>query len=199
VLLTGWLSCSAATARRRLATWGAYTSYNQNGRYYTLPEIADFDDNGLWRYQGVFFSKHGNLKQTLVHLVIHSEQGLSGAELGAILGLEPRSFLSHFRNHPEIFRENRMGRWIWFAADSQILKQQQEARETKMAQGSRMPTDTEAVLILVDLLKHPNSRLEQVVRRLKPEGLHLDADDIRQLLSHHGIEKKTADFPSYDV
>jgi hypothetical protein len=91
------------TARRRLKAWRAYTSYNRNGRYYTLPEIAQFDDMGLWRHQGAFFSKHGNLKQTLVHLVVHSVQGLSGAEFGEILGLQPRSFLSHFRDHPAIY------------------------------------------------------------------------------------------------
>ena len=34
VLLATWLSCSVATARRRLKQWGAYTSYNHNGRYY---------------------------------------------------------------------------------------------------------------------------------------------------------------------
>ncbi len=102
VLLAAWLSCSIATARRRLKAWSTYTSYNHNGRYYTLPEIAEFDDNGLWHHQGVFFSKHGNLKQTLVHLVSHSVQGLSGAELGKLLGLQPRSFLSHFRDHPAL-------------------------------------------------------------------------------------------------
>jgi len=96
VLLANWLSCSIATARRRLKTWGAYTSYNRNGRYYTLPESAEFDNNGLWQYQGVMFSKHGNLKQTLVHLVTHSMQGSSSTELGELLGLQPRSFLSPF-------------------------------------------------------------------------------------------------------
>ena len=200
VVLAAWLSCSIATARRRLKAWRAYTSYNQNGRYYTLPEIADFDDNGLWRYQGVFFSKHGNLKRTLAHLVIHSAQGLSGAELGELLGLEPRSFLSHFRDHPEIFRENLMGRWIWFAADPKIREAQKQARLAQaVAKEPRMPTDTEAVMILVDLIKHPNSGLEQVARRLKPKGLHIDVDAIGQLLVHHGLEKKTVDFPSSDV
>ena len=36
VLLASWLSCSVATARRRLKALSAYTSYNRNGRYYTL-------------------------------------------------------------------------------------------------------------------------------------------------------------------
>jgi len=200
VVLAAWLSCSIATARRRLKAWRAYTSYNHNGRYYTLPEIADFDRNGLWRYQGVFFSKHGNLKQTVVHLVTHSAQGLSGAELGELLGLQPRSFLSHFRDHPEIDRENLMRRWIWFAADPKIREKQKQTRLVQaVTKGPRMPTDMEAVMILVDLIQHPDSDLEQVARRLKPKGLDIDVDTIRQLLAHHGLLKKTVGFPSSDV
>ena len=54
-LLTTWLSCSMPTARRRLKEWKAYTSYNHNGRYYTLPGITEFDEHGLWRYRGRVF------------------------------------------------------------------------------------------------------------------------------------------------
>jgi len=200
VLLATWLSCSIATARRRLRAWRAYTSYNRNGRYYTLPEIAEFDDNGLWRYQGVFFSKHGNLKQTLVHLVTHSVQGLSGPELGELLGLDPRSFLSHFRDHPALYRENLMGRWIWFAADPKTREKQKQTRLARaVAKGPRMPSDIEAVMILVDLIRHPNSGLEQIAHRLKPKGLDIDVQAIRRLLVHHDLLKKTVDFPSSDA
>ncbi len=62
-----------------------------------------------------------------------------------------------------------------------------------------MPTDREAVMILVDLIKHPNSGLEQVARRLRRKGLRIDVDAIGQLLVHHGLEKKTVGFPSSDV
>ena len=198
--LASWLSCSVVTARRRLKAWHAYTSYNRNGRYYTLPEIAQFDDIGLWRHQGAFFSKHGNLKQTLVHLVTHSEQGLSGAELGEILGLQPRSFLSHFRDHPEIYRENRMGCWIWFAANSGTREQQMQARlAQEVAKKSLMPSDIEAVMILVDLIGHPESDVEQIARRLKSKQHDIDAGAIRQLLDHHGLLKKTAAIPASDA
>lgn len=153
VQLANWLSCSVVTARRRLKAWNAYTSYNRNGRYYTLPGIAQFDDIGLWRYQGAFFSKNGNLKQTLIHLITHSVQGLSGSELGEILGLQPRSFLSHFRDHPAIYRKNLMGRWIWFATDPKNRAQQIQARLThKTVKASQIPSDMEAVMILVDLI-----------------------------------------------
>jgi hypothetical protein len=198
--LASWLSCSVVTARRRLKTWRAYTSYNRNGRYYTLPEIAQFDDIGLWRYQGAFFSKHGNLKQTLVHLVTHSKHGLSSAELGKILGLQPRSFLSHFRDHPAIYRENLKGRWIWFAADPGIREQQMQARLAERgAKESRIPSDMEAVMILVDLISHPQSDVEQIARRLKSKLLDIDATGIRQLLDHHDLLKKTVDTPASDA
>ncbi len=200
VLLTTWLSCSIPTARRRLKAWKAYTSYNHNGRYYTLPEIAQFDANGLWRYRGVFFSKHGNLKQTLVYLVTRSMQGLSGSELGELLGLQPRSFLSHFRHHPALCREEIKGRWIWFAADPKIRDKQRRARLAQaVAPTPRMPSDMEAVMILVDLIHHPHSGLEQIARRLKPKGLDIDVEVIRQLLMHHDLLKKTVDFRSSEV
>jgi len=51
----------------------------------------------------------------------------------------------------------------------------------------------------VDLIHHPNSGLEQIARRLKPKGLDIDVAAIRQLLVHHDLLKKTADFPSCDV
>jgi hypothetical protein len=198
--LANWLSCSVVTARRRLKAWRAYTSYNRNGRYYTLPEIAQFDDMGLWRHQGAFFSKHGNLKQTLVYLVTHSEHGLSGAELGEILGLQPRSFLSHFRNHPAIYRENMMGRWIWFTADPGIREQQMQNRLAQgVAGASPMPCDMEAVMILVDLIGHPQSDVEQIARRLKSKDIDIGVPAIRQLLDHHGLLKKTVAISASDA
>lgn len=161
-----------------------------------MPEVADFDYNGLWRHQGAFFSKHGNFKQTIVRLITDSAQGLSSAELGKLLGLQPRSFLSHFREHPEIYREKLMRRWIWFAANPKIHKKQKQTRLAwDVAKEPRMPTDGKAVMILVDLIQHPNSNLEQVARRLKPKGHNIDADAIRQLLVHHDLLKKPWIFP----
>jgi len=88
------LQCSVPTARRRLKQWKTHTSYNKNGRYYVLPDVVRFDADGLWRYRGIGFSRYGNLKQTVVGLVRGSPSGLRAGELGKLLGLEPRSFLS---------------------------------------------------------------------------------------------------------
>ena len=51
-------------------------------------------------------------------------------------------------------------------------------------------------MILVDLINHPNSRLERIAHRLKQKGLVVDVAAIRRLLLHHDVLKKTVDFPS---
>ena len=93
------LKYSVITARRRLKKWQTYTSINKNGRYYTLPQIPVFDQNGLWRYQTVIFSKHGNLKQTIIALITGSPKGLSAVDIGQLVDLVPNSsFLSQFKD-----------------------------------------------------------------------------------------------------
>ena len=42
------LSTSLRTVRRRLKVWGALASFNHNSRFYTLPDLPQFDARGLW-------------------------------------------------------------------------------------------------------------------------------------------------------
>ena len=109
------LGCSRPTARLKLRDWQAYTSYNQNGRYYTLPMVPRFDENGIWFYKNIFFSKYGNLKKTVVHLINKSPSGLTGNEIGNLVSLSPRLFLHHFRNVAGIKREKRDGVYVYYS------------------------------------------------------------------------------------
>ena len=45
--LSSLLNSSIKTARHRLKLWKARTSYNENERFYPLPNIPEFDANGL--------------------------------------------------------------------------------------------------------------------------------------------------------
>ncbi len=67
--LNNQMMVSEITIRRKLKKLGAITSYNKNGRFYTLPHIPKFDINGHWCHKDVRFSKHGNLTQTIIYLV----------------------------------------------------------------------------------------------------------------------------------
>ncbi len=52
------------TAFRKLKDLAARTSYSHRGRYYTLDELPDFDELGLWVFGGVRFSRAGTLVAT---------------------------------------------------------------------------------------------------------------------------------------
>ena len=48
---------SRRTAFRKLKDLAARTSYSHRGGYYTLDELVDFDERGLWSFAGVRFSR----------------------------------------------------------------------------------------------------------------------------------------------
>ena len=97
------LKSSVITARRHLKKWRAYTSFNHNGRYYTLPGIPQFDQNGIWKYQTILFSKYGNLKQTIIQLISQSDKGLSAKEIAQVVKIPSNSsVVSQYRMSPEL-------------------------------------------------------------------------------------------------
>ena len=184
--------CSLRTVQRRLKIWQARTSYNHNGRYYTLPDIPTFDAHGLWHYRDISFSKYGNLKKTVVCLVSESPHGLRAAEIGAILRMNPQSFLSHFQDEPGLNREKVGGRFVWFAADVRIRKKQKQGRsELECQEHMAMPSNREAVMIVVDLLHHPDTCVKEIARRMKPKGVEVAPKIIHEFLAHHDLVKKT--------
>jgi len=187
--LAGLLQCSVSTARRRLKRWKTHTSYNRNGRYYVLPDVARFDADGLWRYRGIGFSRYGNLKQTVVGLVRESPAGLRADQLRRLLGLEPRSFLSAFRDHAALRRERHRGRFVYFAAEGKVFREQRQ-RRMAMGREAELPSDAEAVAILVERIKQPRSSVEELVVRLKAQSVRVSVQGVRNLLASHGLTGK---------
>jgi hypothetical protein len=191
--LVEWLKCSVMTVRRRLKAWRSFTSINQNGRYYTLPEVPVFDFSGLWRYQKVLFSTHGNLKQTLVALISSSSKGLSAVEIARLVDLAPNSsFISRITNVPGVQREKHQGRFVYFSKRPEIYSLQKYALASGR-QGADMPTDQEAVMILVDLLKHPGSGIEELAARVSKPSRWIAPEAVRAFLERHDLVKKTSD------
>jgi hypothetical protein len=190
--LVKWLKCSVITARRRLKKWQAYTSINNNGCYYTLPQIPVFDENGLWKYNTVLFSKHGNLKQTIVALITESEKGLSAVEIAAFVDLVPNSsFLSRFKSVPGVRREKHQGRFIYLSDHPQIYSRQMQTRASRQA-AAGFPSDPEAVEILVQLIKYPDIGIEQLAAKVSKPGKPLAPAMIRRFFRFHDLLKKTS-------
>jgi hypothetical protein len=195
--LAGLLGASAVTARRRLKKWNTYTSINCNGRYYVLPEIPVFDERGLWKHEIVFFSRHGNLRKTICELIKESEAGLNAQEISQLVGLRTNSsFLSGFRDMPEVRREKQQGRFVYFFDKEAVyLRQKQNREELLSTKALQLPSDVDAVLILVDRIKHPNASIEQCAHRLQKRTRHIGVRSIYALIEYHGLVKKTPDTP----
>jgi len=189
--LIEWLKCSVITARRRLKKWQSYTSINKNDRYYTLPQIPAFDENGLWKYRTLLFSKHGNLKQTIVALITESEKGLSAVEIAEFVDLVPNSsFLSRFKSVPGVRREKHQGRFIYLSDHPEIYSRQKQTRAAgQPAVG--FPADSEAVEILVQLIKHPDIGIGQLAAKVSKPGKQVEPAMIRRFLRFHDLLKKT--------
>jgi hypothetical protein len=186
------LQCSAITVRRRLKKWEAFTSINKNGRYYTLPEIPEFDGNGLWKYQSALFSKHGNLRQTIIALVRKSQKGLSAADISQTIEIpSTSSYFSQIKNSDGIKREKHQGRFFYFA-DSPA-KYQRQKKGLGQQRTDDWITDAQAVKILVHLIKNPGIEVDQLAIESAPPGKRFDPDTVKQFLQFHDLLKKTSD------
>ena len=191
--LVDLLESSVITARRYLKKWEAYTSVNKNGRYYTVPGIPQFDHNGIWRYQTVLFSKYGNLKQTIIQLARRSEAGLSARQIAQIVEIPPNSSMfSQFQDVPGIRREKHEGHYLYFSDDYETYQRQKSALYQPEA-AARLPSDEEAVLILVQYIKHPHIDIEELSERVARQGKAIDPSVIRGFLEHHDLVKKIPD------
>ncbi|MBW2130855.1 MAG: hypothetical protein JRH13_16025 [Deltaproteobacteria bacterium] len=188
--LVDLLGCSLITARRYLKKWRAHTSFNMNGRYYTLPEVPRFDENGIWRYREIYFSRYGNLMQTMCALIRRSERGLSARQIAEVVGVVSNSSVfSRLQQVPGIRRERHQGRFVYFS-DERYAEQKAALDEEEQ---TRIVSDAEAVMILVDYIKHPHSSVEELARRVQGEGRRMDPATIRSFLGQHDLLKKIPD------
>ena len=187
--LTSLLNSSVKTARRRLKLWQAITSYNMNGRYYTLPGIADFDTHGLWQYYQVRFSQHGNLKNTIIAVVNQSKAGLDAAETSDLLGISVRSFLSSLQKHSDFRREKIQGRFVYFSTRQKDYIKQKQYR-CAMTRTIRLPSDIEAIAILVQTIKNPDLSIDQLAGKLQQNNYRISSESIENLFSYHGLSIK---------
>lgn len=186
------LGCAVITARRRMKDWHAFRSCNQNGKFYTLPEIPSFDDHGLWRYEGILFSKHGNLVKTLIHLIREAEAGMTGSDVLRLTGLSSNSSIVYqLRDAGHLRIEKVSGRVALF--DSDIVHYQQQRSVREKHQSVPLPKCEDALMILVEMIKNPGASVDQIVHVMLKKHRKISAASIHKILEHYDVLKKTPD------
>ncbi len=124
---------SRRTAFRKLKDIDARTSYSHRGGYYTLDQLADFDERGLWSFAGVRFSRAGTLLATAESFVNHAEAGHFVDELDNLLGVGTQDALRKLVADERLTRHKLAGQFLYCAADRTQQTHQVRSRRLLLA------------------------------------------------------------------
>jgi hypothetical protein len=117
-----------ATVFRKLGELEYLSSYSHRGKYYTLRAIARFTRQGLWTCRSVWFSKFGNLLDTVVAFVEGSRAGYTAAELRAVLHVKTKHALAQLVHLGRLSRESMDSVYVYLSSDRKTARRQQEMR-----------------------------------------------------------------------
>ena len=198
-LCAGLGSRSRMTVFRRLRQVGYLTSYSHAGRYYTLSDIPQFDELGLWFHGDIGFSRTGTLKETAAVQVEEAPTGFIHAELRRLLRVRVHNTLLDLVHGKRIGRARFKGVHLYVSADPGRAAEQvarREEMERMLRDALRVLSDEETIEILVEALQavpevpHP----AVVAERLCARGLDLTARLVVQAYETHGLVpgKKTS-------
>ncbi len=183
------------TAFRKLKPLDYLTSYSHRGRYYTLREIARFDDHGLWSQAAVWFCRFGTLLATAEAFVNRSPRGYFAHELARALHVEVQDALHQLAQQCRVSRQIVSGLYLYMAIDPTIQRGQLLTRRIVEAvptgvDASRLEVSEEELKAAI-LLFH--SLLDEQQRRLYAglESLKLGRGGDRQLADFLDLDPHT--------
>lgn len=144
----------ALTVFRKLRSLGYLTSYSHRGRYYTLSQVPDFDEQGLWSHASVYFSRFGTLLATAEAFIHHSPRGYFAEELARALHVEVQDTLHQLTQEQRVARQIISGKYLYLAVE----------RSRQQAQ-LRPPRSLEALPTVVDpsRLEIPEAELKAAI------------------------------------
>jgi DNA-binding transcriptional regulator YhcF (GntR family) len=183
------------TVFRKLKPLDYLTSYSHRGRYYTLREIARFDDRGLWSQAEVRFSRLGTLLATAEAFIDRSPRGYFADELAPLLHVEVQDALHQLNRQGRVSRQVVSGRYLYTATDPSVQKRQRLARRTveflpTVPDVSALEVDPEevkaAILLFYSLLDEQQRRLYAGL-----ESLQLGRGGDRQLADFLDLDPHT--------
>jgi len=157
-----------ATVFRKLKELCYHTSYSHRGRYYTLDEIARFDELGLWSFNAVWFSRYGTLVRTVEVWVESSEAGYHAFELESVLNVGVKDALRKLVEQERLCRHRVENRWLYCSSDPHRCQQQLRARQEDAVSGEVFPEELKAaILLFFSLLDERQRRLYAGLEALK--------------------------------
>ena len=189
---------------RRLKAIGHRSSFNHAGRYYTLADVPQFDQRGLWFHHHAGFSCAGTLKDTVVELVDGSAAGMTPKELLALLKLPVANTLYNtlhtVRSEARIDCHELGGHYLYVSANQQRANAQRMQRHQAIGQepSAPVPMSEETVIaVLVEALQGADVLVSasMVASRLTARAVAVTTAQVEQVFARYGLKpgKKTVD------
>lgn len=183
---------------RDLSNIDSMTSFTHAGKYYTLPKITKFDEEGLWFHRNIGFSRAGTLKNTAVEQVERSREGRTANQLSNQLRIRVYNALQDLHRQGRIGREKYRRVYLYVSADPARGAMQAAARrelDASIVEMLRVATDEEVVEILVEALRvAPEVANPEIVsQRLAARGFNLEPHHVLQVYERYALKpgKKT--------
>lgn len=187
--LASELEYSVPSVRRFLTETGYYSSFTHNGRWYTLRSIPQFDHDGLWFFDTIGYSRAGSLTNTLIKLTNRSPAGMTAEQLGEKLRCRCHSILVQLYRRGKLQRLKQGRSHVYLAMDPPTQAMQRQAMTGKSSPAAQLPAEV-AVLILAEFIRHPDFSFAQLAKVIaRRRGMALDAMQIEELFTLHGIKK----------
>ena len=191
------------TVFRKLKELSYRASYSHRGSFYTLDEIAGFDEHGLWSFDSVRFSRYGTLVATAEVCVTRSPAGYFSAELEAMLHVPVKEPLLQLAGQERIARQTVAGLYLYCAGNFRTRQQQVRARKILLASAPTTSADAPsdelraAIVLFASVLDERQRRLYAGL-----ESLQLGSD--RQIagllqLDPHTVAKGRRQLLAQDV
>ena len=163
---------SPATVYRHLRRVPYRRSYNHNGRYYVHHDPSQYDRHGLFSLGDVHFSVDGSLVQTVKRMVHEAVAGATQRELQERLRIRVHNPLLTLHRRGEIDRETVQGVFLYVHIAPDVRREQLRRRQAQIEAAdaereARAVSDATIIEVLLVLLRHPGSRVGDVVRRLR--------------------------------
>ncbi|MEK7752998.1 MAG: hypothetical protein AAB654_13835 [Acidobacteriota bacterium] len=189
---------SRMSVYRRLSALDYLTSYSHTGRYYTQAAIPEFDTDGLWHYQGVLFSRHGSLKNTVEHLVRASDMGRTHAELYLRLRLRVHNALLDLLHHHRIGRTALGSLYLYVSTDPRTAARQLAQRKEQPEPAPTAPAAETGVALVIEVLLEvihaaqivPDPAL--VSHRLAARSVAASVQQVEDIFRSYGLKKTPA-------
>ena len=184
-----WLNYSESSVKRLLKSSGYYSSFTHNGKWYTLQTVPEFDLNGLWFHHGIGFSMRKDINTTILYLIGKSKAGLTGTDLSEILSTSCPPILNRLYKTRRIDRLKISRCYVYLSTDAVIRRKQISNIES--AQCLKLPSDSDTIYILVELIRNPNCSFEELSLSLGRKEIFCSGTIIRNMFVHYELEKKT--------